>query len=182
MIHDESCFQQLCVSKGLCVILITGEDEDVARRAHSTMKEIETTVDEASLFAFAQIKGPENYEWVTQIFGDMDLYYSNVVVLSPRKKVYAHYVGSFETQSVADFIKGILTGRTRTAAVRVKEYPKLSTDTEKCKPPPTPPKKEKKKEKKDKKTTKVNQLFIYLINFFLYVFFVMFDANLTIEK
>merc|ERR1719433_1048845 len=42
---------------------------------------------------------------------------------------------------IKGFISGILTGKTRTAAIAASEIPSLSTETEYCKPPPKPKKK-----------------------------------------
>jgi len=131
------------MGKGLCVILIKGEDDDDYNKVHTILKEIEETADDASLFAFSQITASEgeNFQWLTSIFGSLDTYYSNIVVLAPQKKRYAHYVGSVSSPAIKGFISGILTGNTRTAAISGSEIPSLSTETEYCKPPPKPKKK-----------------------------------------
>jgi len=63
--------------------------------------------------------------------------------LAPQKKRYAHYVGSVSSPAIKGFISGILTGKTRTAAVAASEIPTLSKETEYCKPKPKPKKKAK---------------------------------------
>lgn len=140
---DQSCFVEKCEKKGLCVILIKGEDEDDYRKVHTILKEIEDTADDASLFAFSQITASEgdNFQWITSIFGSLDTYYSNIVVLAPQKKRYAHYVGSVSSPAIKGFISGILTGKTRTAGIASAEIPTLSTGTEYCKPAPKPKRK-----------------------------------------
>lgn len=93
---DESCFQAKCQKKGLCVILIRGTNEQDNGNAHTILKEIEETSDDASLFAFSQIDGVAEREWVLSTFGDrMTTEYANIVILAPIKKRYAQYVGSF---------------------------------------------------------------------------------------
>merc|ERR1719295_84347 len=140
-LKDHSCYVQNCEKKGLCVILIKGEDDDDYNKVHTILKEIEETADDASLFAFSQITASEgeNFQWLTTIFGSLDTYYSNIVVLAPQKKRYAHYVGSVSSAAIKGFISGILTGKTRTAAI-AGDIPSLSTDTEHCKPPKPKPK------------------------------------------
>jgi len=130
---DESCFQQHCVKKGLCVILIRGEDEVEANNAHATLYTVYETLDDASLFAFSQIDNVKEHTFVTKLFGDLSTMYSNLVVLAPTKKRYAHYVGSFSDESIKSFISSILTGKTPTAPIRSDEIPKLSLETEFCK-------------------------------------------------
>merc|ERR1719242_2353400 len=140
---DHSCYVQKCEKKGLCVILVRGEDEGDYTKVHTILKEIQDTADDASLFAFSQITAAEgdSFQWLTSIFGQLDTYYSNIVVLAPQKKRYAHYVGSVSSSAIKGFISGILTGKTRTAGISASEIPSLSTDTEYCKPPPKPKKK-----------------------------------------
>jgi len=140
---DHSCYKEKCEKKGLCVILIKGEDADDYSKVHTILKEISETSDDASLFAFSQIAASDgdNYQWLTSLFGSLDTFYSNIVVLAPQKKRYAHYVGSVSSPAIKGFISGILTGKTRTAAIAGSEIPSLSTDTEHCKPPPKPKKK-----------------------------------------
>merc|ERR1712003_270501 len=140
---DQSCFEQKCEKKGLCVILIRGEDEGDYNKIHNILKDIEDTADDASLFAFSQITAAqgENYLWINELFGNLDTYYSNIIVLAPQKKRYAHYVGSVTSSAIRGFISGILTGKTRTAGITSKEIPKLATDSEYCKPKPKPKKK-----------------------------------------
>merc|ERR1740123_2793227 len=140
---DHSCYVEKCEKKGLCVILIKGEDEGDFTKVHTILKEIEDTADDASLFAFSQITASEgdNYQWLTSMFGSLDTYYSNIVVLAPQKKRYAHYVGSVSSPAIKGFISGILTGKTRTAGISGTEIPSLSTETEYCKPAPKPKKK-----------------------------------------
>ena len=142
---DHSCYIQKCEKKGLCVILVKGEDEGDYNKVHTILKEIEDTADDASLFAFSQISASEgeNYQWLQSLFGNLDTYYSNIIVLAPQRKRYAHYVGSITSEAIKGFISGLLTGRTRTAAIASKEIPKLSEDTEYCKPKPKPKKKPK---------------------------------------
>ena len=142
---DNSCYVQKCEKKGLCVILVKGEDESDYNKVHTILKEIEDTADDASLFAFSQITASEgeNYLWLTALFGNLDTYYSNIIVLAPQKKRYAHYVGSVTSPAIKGFISGILTGKTRTAKLATDEIPKLSEDTEYCKPKPKPKKKPK---------------------------------------
>ena len=144
---DQSCFEQKCEKKGLCVILIRGEDEGDYNKIHNILKDIEDTADDASLFAFSQITASEgeNYLWINELFGNLDTYYSNIVVLAPQKKRYAHYVGSVTSSAIKGFISGILTGNTRTAGIASKEVPKLGTDTEFCQKPKPKPKQKKKK-------------------------------------
>jgi len=145
-LSDQSCYVERCEKKGLCVILIKGEDEADYNKVHTILKEIEDTADDASLFAFSQITAAEgeNYQWVQALFGNLDTYYSNIVVLAPQKKRYAHYVGSITSSAIKGFISGILTGKTRTAPIASSEVPKLSEETVHCKPKPKP---------KPKKTT-----------------------------
>ena len=135
---DQSCFKEKCEKKGLCVILINGEEESDNKKAHQILKEIEETSDDASLFAFSQITASKEYEWINTLFGSMDTYYSNIVVLAPQKKRYAHYVGSVSFNAIKGFISGILKGKTRTSPIASKEIPTLSTETEHCKPKPKP--------------------------------------------
>eukprot|EP01083_Nonionella_stella_P056406 148538_1 len=143
---DQSCFVQKCEKKGLCVILIRGEDEADYNKMHTILSEIRDTADDSSLFAFSQITASqgENYQWIQTLFGNLDTYYSNIIVLAPIKKRYAHYVGSVTGTAIKGFISGILTGKTRTAPIASKEMPKLAEDSELCpKPKPKPkPKKE----------------------------------------
>merc|ERR1712228_1145662 len=141
---DQSCFVQKCEKKGLCVILIRGEDDGDYNKIHNILKDIEDTADDASLFAFSQITASEgeNYLWINELFGNIDTYYSNIMVLAPQKKRYAHYVGSVTSAAIKGFISGILTGNTRTAGIASKEVPKLSLETEYC---PKPKAKAKKK-------------------------------------
>merc|ERR1719300_1420540 len=139
-LKDHSCYVENCEKKGLCVILIKGEDDDDYNKVHTILKEIEETADDASLFAFSQITASEgeNFQWLTSIFGSLDTYYSNIMVLAPQKKRYAHYVGSVTSPAIKGFISGILSGNTRTAGIASAELPKLATDTEFCKPIPNP--------------------------------------------
>jgi len=141
-LSDQSCFVERCEKKGLCVILIRGEDDGDFTKVHTILREIEDTSNDASLFAFSQITASEgdNYAWITSLFGPLDTYYSNIVVLAPQKKRYAHYVGSVTSPAIKGFISGILSGNTRTAGIASAELPKLATDTEFCKPKPKPKK------------------------------------------
>jgi len=156
-LSDESCFVERCSKKGLCVILIRGEDEGDFTKVHTILRDIEDTSDDASLFAFSQITAAEgeNYIWLTALFGPLDTYYSNIVVLAPQKKRYAHYVGSVTSPAIKGFISGILSGNTRTAGISATELPKLSLETEICKPKPKP-KKKKQSDTKNKKQSSGN--------------------------
>eukprot|EP01084_Bolivina_argentea_P215041 365044_1 len=103
---DQSCFVQKCEKKGLCVILIRGEDEADYNKMHTILSEIRDTADDSSLFAFSQITASqgENYQWIQTLFGNLDTYYSNIIVLAPIKKRYAHYVGSVTGTAIKGFI------------------------------------------------------------------------------
>jgi len=148
---DESCFQQHCVKKGLCVILVRGEDDAEANKAHATLYTVYETSEDASLFAFSQIDNVKEHEFVTKVFGELSTMYSNLVVLAPTKKRFAHYVGSFSDESIKSFISSLLTGKTSTAPIRSAELPKLSLETEYCK------EKEKEKESRIPKKDKPNK-------------------------
>jgi len=137
-ITDQSCMQQHCLRKGLCVLVMLGGDKDDAERVHTVAKEFEENSDRASLFGFGAISMPDNYEWVEKHFPGLSGDYSQMIVFSPKKMRYARYVGSFSHSTVKSFVHGILTGRTSTSKCAVKELQPLSEETENCKPPPKP--------------------------------------------
>jgi len=143
-ITDQSCFKMNCAKKGLCVLLITSSDEEENARTHDTVLEVQDTNHQASLFAFAQIDGVKERKWVVETFGNLDEFTPQLVVMSTVKFRYAQYRGSFSSNSVADFVTGVLNGKTRTARLRSKDsIPELDTSSENCKPPPKPKKKPK---------------------------------------
>jgi len=138
VVHDQSCWEQTCVKKGLCVIVLTGYDKDDAERVSSVVEDFYDNNDRASLFGFAVIDMVKHREWVEKVFPDKLGDYSNLVVLSVNKFRYASYVGSFSYSTVTTFIGGITTGRTSTSALSLKEFPKFDDSTELCKPEPEP--------------------------------------------
>jgi protein disulfide-isomerase-like protein len=139
VISDQSCFQKFCLKKGLCVLTLLGEDASDAERVGGVVKEFEQSDDRASLFGFGSVSIATHYEWVSKVFPDKLTDYSHLVVLHPKKMRYASYVGSFSYATVQSFISGILTGSTRTSAIRgMEELPSFSTETENCKKEPEP--------------------------------------------
>merc|ERR1719285_767229 len=139
VVKDQSCWEKFCLKKGLCVLALLGEDESDAERVGGVIKEFEETDDRASLFGFSSISISHQYEWVSKVFPDKLTDYSRLVVLHPKKMRYASYVGSFSYGTVQSFITGILSGSTRTSALRgMEELPSFSTETEECKAEPVP--------------------------------------------
>jgi len=137
-ILDESCWQQSCKKKGLCVMLITNHDEEESERVHDSLLEAQEGTDAASLFAWVQIDGVENREWVETVFGKgMSWDIPQVVVISSVKNMYAQYFGSYSHNTMSSFVSGILTGSTRTSKIAAEEIPQLPSQTEHCKAPET---------------------------------------------
>jgi len=84
-----------------------------------------------------------------------------------KKKAYAQYVGSYSKESLEGFIGGILNGKTRVSPIHMKELPKLSLETEKCKPKEKPKinkDSNKKNKTKDKKQSQSEQKPHYSLN------------------
>jgi len=144
-ILDESCWQATCKKKGLCVLLITNQDEDETERVHDNVMEAQEETDSASLFGWVQIDGVEHRDWCNTVFGKgMNWDLPQVVVISTVKNMYAQYFGSYSHATISSWVAGILTGSTRTGKINSEEIPELPTDTTHCKVP------EKKKKKKKK--------------------------------
>jgi len=144
---DESCWQATCKKMGLCVMLITNQDEDENERVHDSLMEAQEVTDSASLFGWVQIDGVEHREWCDTVFGSsMNWDMPQVLVMSTVKNMYAQYFGSYSHLTISSFVSGILTGSTRTSVISADEIPQLPNTTEHCKVP------EKKKPKKKKKS------------------------------
>jgi len=144
---DESCWQQSCKKKGLCVMVITNHNEEESERVHDSLLEAQEATDSASLFAWVQIDGVVHREWVETVFGKgMNWDIPQVVVISSVKNMYAQYFGSYSYTTLSSWVSGILTGSTRTSKIASEEIPELPSDTEHC--PAPKPKKPKKKPKK----------------------------------
>jgi len=136
VVHDQSCWEQFCVKKGLCVVVLTGSDKDDAERVSSVVEDFYDNNDRASLFGFVTIDMMKHREWVEQVFPDKLGDYSYLLVVSVNKFRYATYVGSFSYATVTTFIGGITTGRTSTSGLSMTEWPKFDESTELCKPEP----------------------------------------------
>lgn len=151
-IIDQSCWQATCKKKGLCVLLITNQDEEESERVHDSVMEAQEDAGSASLFGWVQIDGVEHRDWCNSVFGKgMNWDLPQVVVISAVKNMYAQYFGSYSHTTISSFVAGILTGSTRTSKISAEEIPELPTDTQHCKVPEK--KKKKKKPAKEKSGT-----------------------------
>ena len=115
-------FEALCGSKRLCVVgVFDGAGESPRWNWPDSLAE--------ELLTLESIRGEANaayrFMWLDGVCNagaaaalGVENGMPSLVVYSPKKKVSAPLVGSFNNKTVAKFLKGVLSGRTRTSPVR----------------------------------------------------------------
>jgi len=131
-IQDQSCWVEFCEKKGLCILVLAGEDEDDRKRVENVVLEYKENADRASLFGFGLVSMPHHYDWVNSVFPDKLGMYSHLLVISTAKLRYSSYVGSYSYSTVKSFINGITSGNTATSKLMMDTLPLFTTDTEQC--------------------------------------------------
>eukprot|EP00941_MAST-03F_sp_MAST-3F-sp1_P003918 g3918.t1 len=117
-----SNFEDVCTR--LCVIgLLNGRSSETEKNkeAYEMLKEM-SGKDSFSPFQFMWVDTRCHQKFAEAMYIDSSSL-PTVAVISPKKKRYASFVGSFDTKSVAGFIQGVLSGGRGTSTFRGKEMP-----------------------------------------------------------
>lgn len=111
---DQATFDELCLSKGVCGLAILDNSSDNADAATHEQHL-------ATLLSLAKAKKKQaRFTWVDgfkhpEVIKALDIGadYPQLVLLSPKKKGFAQYLGSFEEKQMGEFIDKVASGRKR---------------------------------------------------------------------
>lgn len=113
VIHVESQeqFEKECAAKGgMCAMAVLDpEDESTERYLAQALAVAEGK--HKKQFRWMWISGPANPSLVNEL--RIDSGFPQYVVLNPKKKVYAHFIGAFETEKIQSFLDRVLLGSRR---------------------------------------------------------------------
>jgi len=127
MLKSNEDFEKACLSRGgICLIALIGPD---ALAANGEPK-YEKILDDVAAkhhkkpIHFMKTDRFHQTKFVNE-FGLSDSDVASVVILNPRKKQFAPFLGAFDEEHLSEYIEGVLSGKTRTS--KISTIPKLES-------------------------------------------------------
>ena len=121
--NNQSCWDVHCESHGgLCAVLVVdgGAEPREARKQYRALLNARDAQDN-SLFHYMWVNASTQPGLVDALGAS---FYPTVIAVSAKKKRAAQFVGAYDKENVAAFLKGVLSGRERTTEMQ-KDVPAL---------------------------------------------------------